>query len=118
MKKKYLGLLKIVEDDSPVIGGLARSSYSSVNQSASGTTLTLKNLEKTYKYFTSKKYQKRVAEENYRKAKGVQIVGNAYAQGIITEEEYYRLMMGIQINGMLMVRPDMYERLEATKITL
>lgn len=115
MKKKYLGLLKTIEDDSPLMGGLARSTYASVTSYSSGNSLTLKNLEKMYKYLNSKKYQKRVEEQQRIYAGGLKIIGKALEQEIITTQEYYRLRMSMSINGALIVSPDMYKRLEKVK---
>lgn len=93
-------------------GGLARTTYSTVTARASGGTLTLKNLEKLYKYLNSKKYAKKIQEQQYMEVMGNHLINTAMMEGVITDFEWLNLKGSIMINHALLVSPRMYKRLE------
>lgn len=105
MKKKYVFKKEKVPEGTPYAG------LSQTTTKASGTTLTLKHLEKTMRYFRSKKYLKKVQEEEMMRAKGHQIALDALRDGKITEYEYALCVGSINMNGALVVNKEIYEKL-------
>lgn len=93
------------------MGGLARTAYSGT-PTASGGTLTLKNLEKAYKHLTSKKYLKSVEQAQRARAMATAVINRALFLGVINTFEFINLTNSVGFNGVIITNSEMYRKLE------
>jgi hypothetical protein len=93
----------------------AHSTYSGVS-SEQIEPLTLEKLEKTFEYLNSQEYYELQRSRWERYEDGLQLIGYALQQNIITMQEFYRLLYELEMFGALVVSPQMGERLKQVKM--
>jgi hypothetical protein len=103
MKNKYTGLSLTVDG---------------VDEKTSSRPLTQKDFDRFIKQISDGRSRFNRAEKSRirRIAEGQKMVGLAFSQGVINEAEYYRLLVGININQGLVVNSAMYQRFQKVVI--
>ena len=91
------------------------SNFAGTTSSNSADTLTLEKLEKFIESFHSEEFKKKQAEMEKRRANAIQLASKAAFLELITFNEYMQVMGSIQMNGFILVKKELYDKLEKAR---